>query len=530
MVLNPGVDGIRPGQPFAEAIGMEPDVVFDIAVEANRPDAWCMAGVARDLAARLRPPLRHPRTGAAAAPSGRIGGGAGPRSGWRTTELCPRFTARVITGVTVGPSPAGSPARLTLAGMRPINNVVDASNYVMLELGQPTHPYDLDRLGGAGLLIRSGRQGGDRHHPGRGRPGCSGNRAPVSGETGEDCLICDAEGNPVGIAGMMGGASSEIGAAPAGCCSRLPISIRWRSPGPRSGWDCVPRRRRGSSGAAIPSGIDRAADRLFELLALTAGSAAVVAPGTIDVRGDVPTPVELTVRPNRVSELLGKEFTGAEIAALLTPIGITTVEAPATAGPAPPAPPRHWRSRSPPSGPTSARPPTARPTSPRKSPASTATPSCRGGCRPGPRPDASPVYQRDRRKLKDVLGGLGATETWTTTFVSELDQTLSGVAPPYIEVTNPLVESERYLRTSMVPGLVPGGRLQRRASPGGPPALRGGDGVPLSRNPARFRGCVARPTCPSACVRCSARWGMTPGPRWPPGGPSPTGWPSPTGT
>ena len=99
--------------------------------------------------------------------------------------------------------------RLTLAGMRPINNVVDASNYVMLELGQPTHPYDLDRLPGGGLLVR-------RAEPGEtvttldgvvrtlGRPG------PGLGDTGQDCLICDAEGTPVAIGGVMGGASSEI--------------------------------------------------------------------------------------------------------------------------------------------------------------------------------------------------------------------------------------------------------------------------------------------------------------------------------
>ena len=77
---------------------------------------------------------------------------AEPRGRGRGTDddLCPRFTARVLTGVAVGPSPAGWQRRLTLAGMRPINNVVDASNYVMLELGQPTHPYDLDRVPGPG--------------------------------------------------------------------------------------------------------------------------------------------------------------------------------------------------------------------------------------------------------------------------------------------------------------------------------------------------------------------------------------------
>ncbi len=110
----------------------------------------------------------------------------------------------------MAPSPRWLARRLTLAGMRPINNVVDASNYVMLELGQPTHPYDLDRLPGHGLVVRRARPGEtlvtlDGVERELGRPG------PGLGDTGQDCLICDAERTPVGIGGVMGGASSEIG-------------------------------------------------------------------------------------------------------------------------------------------------------------------------------------------------------------------------------------------------------------------------------------------------------------------------------
>src|SRR5205823_10428598 len=115
----------------------------------------------------------------------------------KAKDLCPRFTAIVLEGVTVGPSPPWLARRLTLAGMRPINNVVDVSNYVMLELGQPNHPYDLDRLPGHGLLVRRARDGETvttlddvERHVG-----------------GDDCLICDAEGTPVGIGGVMGGAT-----------------------------------------------------------------------------------------------------------------------------------------------------------------------------------------------------------------------------------------------------------------------------------------------------------------------------------
>ena len=201
------VEGVGTGQPLTEALGIEADVVFDLTVEGNRPDAWSMAGVARDLAARLGLAFARPDP----APPVRTGP---PVTGLATSvvedeDLCPRMMVRVLLDVAVGPSPRWMARRLTLAGMRPINNVVDASNYVMLELGQPTHPYDLDHLGGAGLRVRRARPGEtvvtlDGVERTLGTPGRG------LGDTGEDCLICDAEGTVVGIAGIMGGASTEI--------------------------------------------------------------------------------------------------------------------------------------------------------------------------------------------------------------------------------------------------------------------------------------------------------------------------------
>ena len=148
-----------PGTPLMQAVGLEPDIVFDITVEGNRPDAWCIVGIARDLAARLSLPFSAPEPPEPAA-SGR------PVDVLATAtveapELCPRLTVSVLGDVVVGPSPRRIAQRLLLAGMRPINNVVDASNYVMLELGQPTHPYDLSLLPGRGLLVRRGARGRD---------------------------------------------------------------------------------------------------------------------------------------------------------------------------------------------------------------------------------------------------------------------------------------------------------------------------------------------------------------------------------
>ena len=125
--------------------------MFDLAIEGNRPDCLCVAGIARDIGARLGLPLRLPEPVVESGPE--------PARSYASVEvlapeLCHRLIGKVLLGVTSVASPAVIGRRLTLAGMRPIDSIVDASNYVMLELGQPTHPYDLDRLGGHGLRVR----------------------------------------------------------------------------------------------------------------------------------------------------------------------------------------------------------------------------------------------------------------------------------------------------------------------------------------------------------------------------------------
>jgi phenylalanyl-tRNA synthetase beta chain len=445
LVLN-GIGDAAVGAPLSAALGIEADVVFDVAVEANRPDAWSVVGVARDLAARLRLPFEVPEPGRGG------DGGTGPAVGSLTSvrvddlELCPRFTARVVTDIQVGPSPRWLARRLELAGMRPINNVVDASNYVMLELGQPTHPYDLDRLPGHGLVIRRAVPGEtvttlDGVERSLGRPG------PGLGDTGQDCLICDAEGAPVAIGGVMGGASSEIDATTSRVLLEaayfVPMAIARTSKRLHLRTEASARFERGCD----PSGIDRAAARFVELLGLTAGPDMRVAAGVIDVVGDVPMPETVIVRPSRINALLGTELSADDIAGLLAPLGIES---------------------------------TSRGVGPDDA-LHVVVPTYRPDIRPGPmgeadiaeevartygyiritrhmpswpQPGRLTTFQRDRRLLKEVLCGLGCSEAWTSTFVSEADQRSSGVRPPHIEVTNPLVESERFLRSSMMPGLL----------------------------------------------------------------------------
>ena len=456
LILNE-VDGAAPGVLLTDALGIGPDVVFDVAVEANRPDAWCMAGVARDLAARMGLPFAVPSTpdlmslvdpGGPQAPVPSSGPAVGSVATVQVDdlELCPRFTARVVTGIRVGESPDWLTRRLLAAGMRPINNVVDASNYVMLELGQPTHPYDLDRLAGGGLLVRRAGAGEtvttlDDVERTLGRPG------PGLGDTGQDCLICDATGAPVGIGGIMGGASSEIGPDTTDVLLEaayfVPMAIARTSKRLNLRTEASARFERGCD----PAGIDRAAERFCELLALTAGPDVTVAEGVLDIVGtDVPVPLEVDVRPSRVNGLLGTELTAPAIAELLVPLGMEAVP---TGGD---------------DDPVRVVVPTFRPDV-RPAPMGEADLTEEGARTYGysrlprrhpawPQPGGLTTYQRERRKLKDVLCGIGASEAWTTAFVTESDQVTAGFPPPYIEVTNPLVDAERFLRSSMAPGLV----------------------------------------------------------------------------
>lgn len=172
------------------------DTVLELGVTPNRPDWLSIVGVAREVAAvtgaRLRTVIPQPSAGAGAiAKSLRVM--------VKATAQCPRYCARLVHGVSVGPSPAFVQARLVAAGMRPINNVVDATNYVLWELGQPLHAFDARFVRGGRIVVRR-----------------AGNAASFTTLDGvaralvpEDLLICDAE-SPVALAGIMGGANSEV--------------------------------------------------------------------------------------------------------------------------------------------------------------------------------------------------------------------------------------------------------------------------------------------------------------------------------
>ncbi|TMK64767.1 MAG: phenylalanine--tRNA ligase subunit beta [Actinobacteria bacterium] len=191
-------DDLPPGAPLAEHLPIA-DEVLDLEIAPNRPDCLGVYGLAREVHATTGAPLAEDPTAADVDPSD---GDGGVEVEIADPDICLRFTARVFDHVTIGPSPLWLKARLTAAGQRPINNVVDITNYVMLLTAQPLHAFDLDRVRGGRIVVRRAR---DRE-----------TMTTLDGVertfTSEAALVCDGEG-PSGIAGIMGGQVSEVSAS-----------------------------------------------------------------------------------------------------------------------------------------------------------------------------------------------------------------------------------------------------------------------------------------------------------------------------
>ncbi len=412
------------GVPYGEVLGLTTETVYDIDLTRNRPDCWGHLGVARDIA---------PRFGAVVGPRPRIEPPAAPGR-QVTIELadpsrCPLFHCTVISGVRVGPSPDWLAGRLAAAGMRPINNVVDASNAVLLELNQPNHAYDLDQLGGGGFRVRRARDGEVLRT-------LDGNDRALHGA---DLLICDATDVPVGLAGIMGGADSEITEA----TTTIALEIAWFNPadimrsatrlGLRS--EASLRFERGVD----PDGMGAAAARFVELLRLTAPDAVVE---SVQLAAqDAPTPVSLDVRVVAVNRLLGTSLDADGIAALIGPIGFATEYAAAAEV-------------------LRVNVPTWRPDCVDEVDIIEEVARHYGYARIGKRVPSSTMHgrlsvrQSRRRQLRQVLLGLGFSEAMPNPFLSPDDLTSAGLDGPVVTIVNPLAVEESVLRTSLRPGLL----------------------------------------------------------------------------
>jgi phenylalanyl-tRNA synthetase beta chain len=309
-------DGLVVGQPLDGVLPISTDVL-ELEITPNRPDCLGVYGVAREVHAATGALLERP-------PWEDDPGSMEPGAGGRVevvveaTDLCPRFTARAFEDVTIAPSPPWLKARLTAAGQRPINNVVDITNYVMLETGQPLHAFDLDRVAGAKLVVR--------------RAGAGERVMTLDGQTRvldpDVVLIADAEG-PTSIAGVMGGTRSEVGPD----TTRVLMEVAcWDGPnihdtslklGLRS--EASARFEKGLSPEGTLEALVVATRLMLEL------TGARLVPGTIDVgplRGPGLEPLVIRLRDRRVSGLLGVGITRSESQMHLQRLGFETVERP----------------------------------------------------------------------------------------------------------------------------------------------------------------------------------------------------------
>jgi phenylalanyl-tRNA synthetase beta chain len=289
-----------PGTPLAQVLPLADDVV-ELEVTPNRPDCLGVYGVARELHAATGAPL-------APAPWSDDPGSAGPLTGAEVhvecPDLCPRFTARVFENVTLGQSPPWLKARLSAAGQRPINNVVDITNYVMLATAQPLHAFDLDRVAGGTQPGGLGRLTVRRARAGEQVQTLDGQTRTLDDQM---VVIDDADG-PTSIAGLMGGARSEVGEG----TTRVLLEVAtWDGPNiHRTGWALGLRSEasaRFEKGLA-PAQCDYAQALATRLMIELCG--ATVLPGTIDVRSpdgeaDQVAPPHVPLREARVQAILG---------------------------------------------------------------------------------------------------------------------------------------------------------------------------------------------------------------------------------
>ena len=293
------------GAELREVLG---DVVFELNVTPNRPDLLSMIGVAREVAALTGQKMRVPESCFEEIDT--------PASDFIEIEildpdLCHRYSATVIRDVKIGPSPKWMQERLSAAGMRPINNIVDVTNYVMLEWGQPLHAFDYDLIGDHKIIVRRARQGEDMT-----------TLDGVERKLTSDMLVIADAKHPVAIAGVMGGADSEV--------SDATRNILLES----ANFDRVVNRRT-SHALRLPSEASRrfekglpeeltipAVMRATQLMHDLAGG--TVAKGIVDNYPVKPVPVHVTLTTREVERLLGVSYGVEQIESILKPLGFET--------------------------------------------------------------------------------------------------------------------------------------------------------------------------------------------------------------
>ena len=464
LILPPGL--AAPGTPLSEALPGVQDTIFEIGVTPNRPDALSHLGVARDLAAVLglefvAPEATTPTDVTEARLEELV------RVQNLDYERCPRYGARVVVDVTVAESPPWLRYRLKSLGIRPISNVVDITNLLLLEYGQPMHAFDLDRVRGGKIVIRRANAG-ERF-------------ATLDGVErqldADDLVICDGEG-PTALAGVMGGADSEIHSGTTRvlleCAYFAPRGIRRTSRRQVLSTDSSYRFERGVDWNAVPRVLDRAATLLGEL------ASGIVVPGSILDDGQLPAVPLISLRSRRLDALLGVPVPFAEAASILQRLGLR-VEA------------RHGEDS------IDVRGASFRPDLLRECDLIEEVARVRGLDQipvelPAIVPQVPRTSGRVERDLGELASTLGLSEALTYGFVSREDLAALHAPPPVVSLLNPLTEERSVLRTSLLPGLL---EALRRARRRGERTVRlyttGATFLPVGAPPRQGAAAAARP-------------------------------------
>ncbi len=418
-------DGMAPGDDLRAALDLD-DAVLDIEVEPNRPDFLSVFGVAREVAAATGVSLRDP-TGEPQEPAeeGEEDASAVATIELRDVERCPHYLARVIRGVRPTRSPLRVQARLSAAGMRPISAVVDATNYAMLELGQPIHAFDLSRLDGPGIIVRRADEG---------------ERLTTLDDvermlTGDDLLICDLA-RPVAIAGVMGGADAEVSEATTDILLESAYFTRTGVLRTARRLDLHSEASHRFERGTDPEGSARAGARCAELIARWAGGRVV---SGVAEAGQVPSRRWVSMRPSRASALLGYDVSTGDAEKVFETLGMTT-RAAGKAG-------------------TEVEVPGYRVDIEHEVDLIEEVARVQGYDRIGSTVPTvhqaggvPPAYAFVRR-LRQVMLGAGLQELSLFPFASDEDLALSpGIAA--IRIANPLQVEEAFLRTQLIPGLL----------------------------------------------------------------------------
>ena len=287
----------KPGDDINSVIGND-DTVVDFEITNNRPDCYSILGLAREAAAAFNKPMRHHD------PVVR-GGAAGELSELLEVEvpaedLCRRYTARMVRNVKIAPSPKWLRQRLRANGVRPINNIVDITNYVMLEYGQPMHAFDYRYVGSGKIIVR-------RSEPGETLTTLDGNVRTLT----PGMLVIADETKPIGLAGIMGGENSEI--------MDDTVDVVFESAnfnGTSIRQTALALGMRTEASGKFEKNIDPlltlpAVDRACELVELL--GAGEVMDGVIDVLNDIPEPRTIELEPDRINALLGTDISEADM-------------------------------------------------------------------------------------------------------------------------------------------------------------------------------------------------------------------------